>query len=186
MIAYKQAMQEINNEKQYIPIKVKSTSIKKYPLHKMISCNKNIICYPKIQINLSINKPQILTNIKIKDKNISKYTDEIYDLYSLDIKLKHDDKPADYYQYNMKNKTMADFRLDAYQNENNIKSNLAILQEENNTDKTIDETKNTEDDFQTNLNLILNEYKNKQIDFNTRQEEPVNMEQKLILWIKIH
>ena len=81
----------------------------------------------------------------------------------------------------MKNKTMADFRLDAYQNENSIKSSLAILQEENNTDKTIDEIKNTEGDFQTNLNLILNEYKNKQIDLNTRQEEPVNIKLKLIL-----
>ena len=76
---------------------------------------------------------------------------------------------------------MADFRLDAYQNENSIKSSLAILQEENNTDKTIDEIKNTEGDFQTNLNLILNEYEKEQIDLNTRQEEPVNMELKLIL-----
>ena len=104
----------------------------------------------------------------------------IYDLYSLDIKLKHDDKPADYFQYNMKNKTMADFRLDAYQTENNVKSNMSILKEENDTDKTLEELNNDEDEFQNNLNLILSEYKNKQNYYNTTKDnindEAVNLE----------
>ena len=86
MIAYKNALNQINNEKKYIYPTVKSTPIIKYPLHKMINCNNNnIISYPKNNINLSINKPQIFSNVKISDKNISKYTDEIDDLYSLNI-----------------------------------------------------------------------------------------------------
>ena len=103
-----------------------------------------------------------------ENKDVTDYTNEIEKLHSLNIKLKHDsDKPPDYYQYNMKNKTMTDFRLDAYQTENNVKSNMSILKEENDSDKTINELKTDEDDFQTNLNLILNEYKNKQNYYNT-------------------
>ena len=179
MIAYKNALNQINNEKKYIYPTVKSTPIIRYPLHKMINCNNNIISYPKNNIILSINKPQIFSNIKISDKNISKYTDEIDDLYSLNIKLKHDDKPPDFYQYNMKNKTIADFRLDAYQTENNVKSNMSILKEENDTDKTLEELNNDEDDFQTNLNLILTEYKNKQNYYNTTKTEIDDNELKL-------
>ena len=101
-------------------------------------------------------------------------------LYSLNIKLKHDsDKPPDYYQYNMRNKTLADFRLDAYQNENNIKSNMTILKEENDSNKSLNEIKTDEDDFQNNLNMILNEYKNKQNDLILRKEEPSDIEIKV-------
>ena len=115
-----------------------------------------------------------------ENKDVTDYTNEIKKLHSLNIKLKHDsDKPPDYYQYNMKNKTMTDFRLDAYQTENNVKSNMSILKEENNSDKTINELKTDEDDFQTNLNLILNEYKNKQNYYNTTKTEIDDNELKL-------
>ena len=97
------------------------------------------------------------------------------DLYSLNIKLKYDHKPNDYYQYNMRNKNMSDFRLDAYQNELNVKSDISIAREENETDKSINELKDDESDFQTNLNIILQEYKNKQDDFNKRNPNDIEL-----------
>ena len=123
-------------------------------------------------MNYFVENPKNYIRKYNENKDVTNYTNEIKKLNNLNIELKHDnDKPPDYYQYNMKNKTIADFRLDTYQNENNIKSNMTILKEENNSDKTIDEIKTNEDDFQTNLNLILNKYKNKQNYYNTTKKE---------------
>ena len=123
-------------------------------------------------MNYFVENPKNYIRKYNENKDVTNYTNEIKKLNNLNIELKHDnDKPPDYYQYNMKNKTIVDFRLDTYQNENNIKSNMTILKEENNSDKTIDEIKTNEDDFQTNLNLILNKYKNKQNYYNTTKKE---------------
>ena len=172
MIAYKLAMQEINNNNKKIqfPIKNSETKIIKYPLHNILN-NSKITSYPKNNFSLSLNKPPNLEYIKKAD--ISNHVNEMNDLYSLNIKLKYDHKPNDYYQYNMGNKNMSDFRLDAYQNELNVKSDISIAREENETDKSINELKDDESDFQTNLNIILQEYKNKQVDFNTRKIKPI-------------
>ena len=171
MIAYKNAMNNVNHLKEPKPILEKEHNITKYPLHKIINYDNKTIAYPKHNMNYLIENTKNFIRKYIENKDVTNYTNEIKKLNSLDIKLKHNDKPPEYYQYNMKNKTMADFRLDAYQNENNIKSYMTILQEENSSDKTINEIKTDEDDFQFNLNLILNEYKNKQQDFNTTKNE---------------
>ena len=128
MIAYKLAMQEINNDNKKIqfPIKNIETKIIKYPLHNILN-NSKIISYPKNNFSLSLNKPPNLEYIKKAD--ISNHVNEMNDLYSLNIKLKYDHKPNDYYQYNMGNKNMSDFRLDAYQNELNVKSDISIARE---------------------------------------------------------
>ena len=172
MIAYKNAMNEMYHLKDPKPILNKEHNIIKYPKHKIINCDNSIIPFPKHKMNYIIENPKSYIKKYNENKDVTDYTNEIKKIHSLDIKLKHDnDKPPDYYQYNMKNKTIEDFRLDAYQTENNIKSNMAILKEENNSNKTIDKIKTNEDDFQSNLNLILNEYKNKQNYYNTTKKE---------------
>ena len=172
MIAYKNAMNEMYHLKDPKPILIKEHNIIKYPKHKIINCDNSIIPFPKHKMNYIIENPKSYIKKYNENKDVTNYTNEIKKIHSLDIKLKHDnDKPPDYYQYNMKNKTIEDFRLDAYQTENNIKSNMSILKEENNSNKTIDEIKTNEDDFQSNLNLILNEYKNKQNYYNTTKKE---------------
>ena len=61
-----------------------------------------------------------------------------------------------------------------------MKSILKVIQqvsrEENDTDKSVNEIKDDENNFHTNLSLILNEYKSKQVDFNTRKDKPLNEE----------
>ena len=180
MIAYKNAMKEMSNLKEPITYIKKQGPITKYPMHKAINCTNKIIPFQKRNISELINKPTQLIKMKIADKNIDNYTNNIDKLYSLDIKLKSiNDKPPEYYQYNMQNKTIEDFRLDALQNENNIKSNMTILKEENDSNKTLNEIKTDEDDFQTNLNMILNKYKDKQMDLILRKDEPSDIEIKV-------
>ena len=177
MIAYKNMMNEINNLKEPKPIIEKKHCIIKYPLHKIYNSDNKIIPYPKHKINYLVDNSKNFIRKYNENKEVANYTNDIDKLYSLDVKLKSDnDKPPDYYQYNMKNKTIEDLRLDAYQNENNIKSNMTILQEENASNKTINEIKTDEDDFQTNLNIILNEYKNKQNELNLGKIEPSDIE----------
>ena len=177
MIAYKNAMKEMSNLKEPITYIKKQSPIIKYPMHKPINSTNKIIPFQKRNISELINKPTQFIKMKIADKNIDNYTNNIDKLYSLDIKVKSiNDKPPEYYQYNMQNKTIEDFRLDALQNENNIKSNMTILKEENDSNKSLNEIKTDEDDFQTNLNMILNEYKNKQNDINRRENEPTDKE----------
>ena len=154
MIAYKNMMNEINNLKEPKPIIEKKHCIIKYPLHKIYNSDNKIIPYPKHKINYLVDNSKNFIRKYNENKEVANYTNDIDKLYSLDVKLKSDnDKPPDYYQYNMKNKTIEDLRLDAYQNENNIKSNMTILQEENASNKSINEIKTNEDDFQTNLNI---------------------------------
>ena len=43
------------------------------------------------------------------------------------------------------------------------------------SDKSINELKDDENDFQTNLNIILQEYKNKQNDFNKRNPNDIEL-----------
>lgn len=180
MIAYKNAMYEMYHLKDPKPILEKEHNIVKYPKHKITNYDNKIIPFPKHKMDYIVENPKSYIRKYNENKDVTDYTNKIKKLHSLNIKLKHDnDKPPDYYQYNMKNKTISDFRLDAYQNENNIKSTMSILKEENNSDKTIDEIKTNENDFQTNLNLILNEYKNKQNYYNKTKTEITDNELQL-------
>ena len=177
MIAYKNIMNELNHSKEPKPMIEKKHCITKYPLHKVCNSHNKIIPFPKHKMNYLVDNPKNFIRKYNENKVAANYTNNIDKLYSLDIKLKsEDDKPPDYYQYDMKNKTIEDLRLDAYQDENNIKSNMTILQEKNIINKSLNEINTDEDDFQTNLNIILNEYKNKQKDLNLREVEPTDNE----------
>ena len=77
MIAYKLAMQEINNDKKIkFPIKNIETKIIKYPLHNILN-NTKITSYPKNTFSLSLNKPPNFEYIKKSD--ISSHINEMDD-----------------------------------------------------------------------------------------------------------
>ena len=77
MIAYKNAMKEMSNLKEPITYIKKQGSITKYPMHKTINCTNKIIPFQKRNISELINKPTQLIKMKIADKNIDNYTNNI-------------------------------------------------------------------------------------------------------------
>ena len=65
-------------------------------------------------------------------------------------------KPSEYYQYNMENMNISELRLSNLQKDNNILSNFELLKEENESNNTLDELKEQEEEYQTNLSIVLN------------------------------
>ena len=158
MIAYENLLNIIKNDKHLEMDfkKQKDITYEKYPLKKFV-INQNIIPYKKINY---INEDNFV--YKKIDYKIDKTINDIFDLDAVR------KKPIEYYQYNMKDKNISDMRLSELQKENNILSEFELLKEQKETGDSLENLRDLENDYQTNLMIVLNNKKSneKLIDIN--------------------
>lgn len=168
MIAYENLLNIIKNDKHLEMNfkKQKDITNEKYPLKKFV-INQNIIPYKKINY---INEDNFV--YKKIDYKIDKTINDIFDLDAVR------KKPIEYYQYNMKDKNISDMRLSELQKENNILSEFELLKEQKETGDSLENLRDLENDYQTNLMIVLNNKKSneKLIDINgdTKYENDVS------------
>ena len=163
---YKRSIDELNEQQKKIKIILpEPIIIKKYPAQKLIFDEPNVIEFRKSYINDNVNDFMQLPKRKLiikNDNTISEYTDYLDKLIGIDhISLSNHKKPDAYYQFNMQNKTDADVRCDKLQTENDISNDFNVRKRENEGEGTIEEIKESDDDYATNLKMVLSSYKNK-------------------------
>ena len=169
MIAYENLLNIIKNDKhlEMNSKDEKDITYKKFPLKKFI-INQDIISYPRTNYIIDDNFTYKKTQNYFLDKTIN-------DIFNLDAVKK---KPSEYYQYNMQNKNLTDIRLSELQKENNIQSNFELLKEQNETGDSLENLRDLEDDYQTNLMIVLNNKKSNEkiidINGNTEYENDVS------------
>ena len=169
MTEYKKALVELKNIK--IPL-IPNTPIiiKPYRVSNVPHANIKVDAYRKSIIDYDLNDylgiPDKFTNKKLSSVDISKHTNYLNKLYGLeDVKPKYS-IPNEYYQFNMEGKTDADMRLSEYQTELDIGNEFNTLQREDEGLGKIDEIKASDDDYATNLQLVLSESKKIKNNFN--------------------
>ena len=163
---YKRSIDELNEQqKKFKIILPEPIIIKKYPAQKLTFDEPNVIQFRKSYIDDNVNDFMQLPQRKLiikNDNTISEYTNYLDKLIGIDhISLSNHKKPDAYYQFNMENKTDADVRCDKLQTENDISNDFNVRERENEGEGNIESIKESNDDYTTNLKMVLSSYKNK-------------------------
>ena len=157
MSEYKKALVELQNIK--IPI-IPNTPIimKPYRVSNVPHANIKVEAYRKSIVDFGYNDykgiPDKFSNTKLSSVDISKHTNYLNKLYGLeDVKTKYS-IPNEYYQFNMEGKIDADMRLSTYETELDVNNEFNTLKREDEGLGTIEEIKESDNDYATNCKFV--------------------------------